>query len=453
MGAYTPTRWGLLRDGAVLAGATLLLGCAPDEPEEVEWLPSESERGRPPPPIALPESAAFALGVASGDVDSASGRAVLWTRHDSGPSLRLVVWARGGAVVLDRAVAKADGGFVHAELAGLSPGAWHEYAFVEMSGGRGVARSPIGAFRAPYGADDAPMLEIAAYACAKQGRDFSTLQRAAERDLDAVLMLGDASYNEGADTLARYRAKWAENLRTTAYRAIRGKAPFLCTWDDHEVANNWDPETIGAAQLAAATQTFFEHQPVRRLEVRDRIWRSARFGTTLEVFTLDSKSERRSSRSEYLSREQLDWLKSGLAASPCAFKMIMSSLPVGDFPWPFDFVKHLRWAGFPAQREEILRFIDERRLDGLLWLSGDFHLGTVGRVAREGLGASQIEILCGPGAQRGNPLVYALDDTQWPFATATSNMTFFHLDPDTGRAVVQHVAGDGEVLNETTLFA
>jgi alkaline phosphatase D len=452
MGAYSPTRRGFLRDGAVLAGATALWGCAPPEEAEV-FVPSELDRGRPPPPVSLPEAATFPLGVASGDVDSTTGQAVLWGKHTGAASLRLVVWLPAGGVVLDRAVTRADGGFLHAGIAGLTPGTAHHFAFVEMNGTRQVARSPIGTFRSPHAADASPDLDIAAFACTKQGRDFATLSRAVSRELDCVLMLGDTSYNENCSTVSQYRTKWAENLGTPAYKALRAHQAALVTWDDHEVANNWDPEKISPGQLAAATQTFFEHLPLRRLEQPNRIWRRSRFGTTLEVFVLDSKGERRSSRKEYLSREQLDWLESGLASSPCAFKMIMSSLPIGDFPWPWDFVKNLRWAGFPSQREEILRFIDERRIEGVMWLAGDFHLGSVGRVAEEGLGSSQWEILCGPGAQRGNPLVYTMNDTQWPFATATSNMTFFHLEPSTGRAVVQHVAGDGEMLNETTLFA
>jgi alkaline phosphatase D len=431
----------------------MLLGCAPEEDPGGIAAPIDDDRGRSGPPIGLPQSGAFPLGVASGDVDSVTGRVVLWARHDAELALRVAVWVRGGALVVEANVGKGEGGFVHTEVGNLSPGVWHEYAFVEIVQGKRIARSPIGRFRAPYGADESPELLLGTYACTKQGRDFSTLNRAAERELDAVLLLGDGSYNDDCSTLSQYRSKWTANLATPAYRAIRSQAPFLATWDDHEVANNWDPEKIGAAQLAAATQTFFEHQPLSRLASPNRIWRSRRFGTTLEVFVLDCKGERRSSRNEYVSREQLEWLKSGLASSPCAFKLIMSSLPIGNFPWPWDFVKHLRWWGFPAQRQEILRFIDDRAIEGVVWLAGDFHVGTVGRVDEDGVGAGQFEVLCGPGAQRGNPLVYTLNDRQWPFATAESNMTFFHLDPDSGRAVVQHVAGDGEVLHETTLFA
>ncbi len=464
MSGYKPTRRELLRDGAVLTAAGLLAGaCAPETqlqgldagPDPTTALP-DADRMRPPPPMDLPESMAFPLGVATGDVDSRDGgQTVFWARHTGEAPLRLVIWERGArAVSADRTVEKGDGGYVHASVTNLRPGVVHEYVFTEIVNGQPMARSPIGTLRAPYAEDELPELTIGAYACTKQGRDFSTLLRGAERDLDAVLLLGDGSYCEGSRTLAEYRMRWSENLQTTAYRTLRGRAPYVSTWDDHDVDNNWDPESFDPARLAVATQAFFESQPIRRQEAApDRVWRSVRFGSTLEVFALDCKSERRNAQNLFISRAQMDWLKAGLDGSPCAFKLIMSSLPIGDFPWPWDFVDAQRWTGFPAQREEILRFIDDKRIEGLVWLGGDFHLGSVGRVAKSGLGSTQHEILCGPGAQRGNPLVYTMGNEQWPFATGTSNITIFRLDPRLGRVVVQHVDGGGSVLNEAKLFA
>ena len=58
---------------------------------------------------------------------------------------------------------------------------------------------------------------------------------------------------------------------------------------------------------------------------------------------------------EYLSPAQFDWLVAGLQASPAVFKIVLNSVPIGEFPYPS--VRD-RWAGYPAQREALLSAIN-----------------------------------------------------------------------------------------------
>ena len=58
-----------------------------------------------------------------------------------------------------------------------------------------------------------------------------------------------------------------------------------------------------------------------------RMWRSFRWGRTLELFVLDTRGERRPStrhtpHAEYLSPAQFAWLTDGLARSDAAFKFV-----------------------------------------------------------------------------------------------------------------------------------
>jgi len=79
----------------------------------------------------------------------------------------------------------------------------------------------------------------------------------------------------------------------------------------------------------------------------------------------------------------------------------------------------------------------------VLWLAGDFHLGSAGRVSRSGVGARAIEILAGPGAQVPNPLTWLVGGSQWDFVTATNNYVALYLDPSSVRArVVFHYASN-----------
>jgi alkaline phosphatase D len=261
--------------------------------------------------------------------------------------------------------------------------------------------------------------------------------------VDLICLLGDTVYADGAKTLPAYRARWEENLGTAAYRARRARAPVVATWDDHDVANNWNADEVAPAQLAAARAALFEHLPIARpAEAPDRIWRRVVVAPALEVFVLDCKGELRPSRDEQVSPAQLAFLVDGLASSRARFKLVLSSVPLGDFPWPFDFVDARRWTGYPRQRTRLLRALDAT--SGVLVLAGDFHLGSVGRV---GDGARTREVLCGPGAQRANPLWTTLGDA-FEFRTGTSNVTFLRLDPTRGEVTITFVDGDGETRFE-----
>lgn len=455
-----------LRNAAV-ATAGLLVGCNTASLGGTDGGASDgggSDGGGtvpPEPPENTPESAAFPLGVASGDVTAA--RAMLWARHDGQGALEVAVWEMSGATyvreVLAVGVVRAEGGFVHVDVDGLQPGMRYRYALFEIDAGKRVARSPIGRFRASISAELLEPLVIGAVSCTSNGRAFDTLSRAGAReDFDGFLLVGDTAYCDGARTRSDYRQKWQQNLSTAGYRAIRQAASVVATWDDHEFDNDWNPETIDAAQKSAATSTFYEHLPVRRDPAHpDRLWRRLRWGKTLEIFALDCRSERKPStrntpNAEYVSRAQLDWLKAGLSDSPAMFKLILNSVPIGSFPGAFQFANQDRWEGYPAQRTELLTHIDGAALTGVFFVSGDFHVGSMGRVGTTGPGAGLLEILAGPGGQTANPLAGTLNPPQFDYATGTNNYTVLHFFPQGRMLRVVFHDGTDKVIADRSFF-
>ena len=406
---------------------------------------------------ALPLADSFALGVASGDATADS--VVVWTRYDGDDSLTLVVWDRledgtDGARALEQSVTPDANGFVHESVA-IVAGRRYAYAFVEG----GTARSRIGRFRAAIADDALEPLVFGAVSCTSNGRAFETLERAGEReDLDAFLLLGDTTYNDGATTIEDFRAKWAENFATEGYLATRAATSLLATWDDHEIDNNWNPESTDPATVAAGTQAFFEHLPLERLaEDESRLWRRRRWGQTLEVFVLDCRGERKPSTrtgpdAEYVSPEQLAWLKAGLADSPAVFKVIMNSVGITDFPFLLDAAAADRWEGYAAQRESLLQFIEDGGISGILWVSGDFHFASLGSVAPSGeLGSNQFEVLVGPGGQTANPVHLSLTGDRWLHKGGTNNYTELRFDPEAGSVRIRFIDGGGDVIADETI--
>jgi len=400
---------------------------------------------------AIPESQSFPLGVMSGD--ATSDRAMLWTRYDGAAQLAAHVQEEGGDAVFEGSAEVKPGGFVHIDAPGLRPGARYRYAFLEKSGGGGdvIARSRTGRFRAALAPDALETVTFAATSCTSQLVEAANqnLGRVAERsDLSFFLHAGDqlyADHDGAAMDLAGYRAKYAIAWARSGLHALHGAFGMYNTWDDHEVFDNWqgyrdDP------RINAGVDTFFDHQPIRRFaDMPRRIWRSFRWGRTLELFVIDSRGERDLQAGRYLSEAQLDWLASGLASSPAVFKFVLNSCPIGIFPdsinrWrsPQD-----RWANslWSQQRARILDVSQEA--GGVWWLSGDFHFGAIGRVSYPDTGAhSRVrEVLLGAGGQGigssddvpGTTRIVnitALDDNlHWTFATPKNNYVVIRANP------------------------
>lgn len=408
-------------------------------------------------PAAIPVSeATFPAGIQAGDATSSS--VMLWTLH-GGSELVARVYAAtapGRAVVLHESspVPSAEG-YVHVDVTGLPALTELEYVFLERAGGSFVARSPIGRFVTAPAPGTRPKVRFGGTSCTSNGRaPFEALQRGGEQRLDFFLLAGDTTYNDSADTLAEYRDEWTAQIGEGTYQELLQSTAHYATWDDHEVDNDWDPETISPSRKAAAFQAFFEHLPVRRdLAVPDRIWRSYGWGDTLEVFVLDSRSERKPSTrgsvdAEYLSAAQYDWLVGSLAASTATFKIIVNSVPITNFPGLFDFASGDRWEGYPSQRAKLLDFIVDTGITGVLFLSGDFHLASVQRVEGSGKWSGLLEALMGPGDQSSNPLWTTLPTTQFDFRSGTSNVTIFEADPSATPPTIriEYVAGNGSQL-------
>jgi len=406
------------------------------------------------PPESIPEAQHFALGISAGDLVGTRG--VLWTQYAGSAPLAAFVWRMNDDTYVEEhgpfAITPAEAGFVHVPIEGLVAGARYRYAFVELEGTTRVARSMVGRFRAPIADTANEVLTFGAVACTDKSKPLGTLARAAERtDLDAFLFCGDNAYCDGATTLSDYRAEYVAHFGRPEHVAIRAATGMYITWDDHEITNDTNPETLDPAQLATAFKTFFEHAPISEPTPR-QIWRSARWGTTAEIFILDCRSERLpstiiSQNPIYISPAQMTWLKAGLAASPCAFKLIINSVPITNMPAVWDVYPTDRWEAYGAQRTEILRFIDDSAIPGVLWISGDFHLAFISHVSPSGVGANQREVLVGPGAQSPNPLTSTLTAPQFSFATGTNNYTTFQLDPIGKSVTVRYYDADGTMFH------
>jgi alkaline phosphatase D len=205
-----------------------------------------------------------------------------------------------------------------------------------------------------------------------------------------------------AQTLDDFRGCHRYNLLDDNMRRFNAEVSQIALWDDHEVLDNWYPtkrldsnpryEVKSVALLAArAKRAFLEYLPLRVNPIEsERIYRSWRHGPALEVFALDMRSYRGpntanrqpelNDESAILGAEQVDWLEKALATSPCTWKVIASDLPLGvvvpDGPNAYEAVAN-KDPGPPLGREieiaSVLKFIRDRRIRNVVWLTADVH--------------------------------------------------------------------------------
>jgi len=205
-----------------------------------------------------------------------------------------------------------------------------------------------------------------------------------------------------AETLADFRGNHQYNLLDGHMRRFNAEVPQVVLWDDHEVRDNWYWErdltkdqryTVKSAALLAARarRAFMEYQPIGiTADDPDRIHRTLPYGPLAEIFALDLRSYRGPNsenrqtvldeRSAILGSTQLAALKARLAASRATWKVIASDMPVSvvvrDLPSFYEAVANGE-PGAPLGRElelaDLLRFIRDRRIRNVVWITGDVH--------------------------------------------------------------------------------
>lgn len=441
----------LLGSTAALA-APLLPGCTGKIPEDDSGGAPTPTRAPEPDPWAAPGSEdpkVFAWGVQSGDPDAGSA---LLSFRTTASSVELVVMAGGadGWAEVRRETVAVTGETTQVLVDGLEPDT--VYAWAVWDGPD--RRSAVGRFRTALAEDGWRVVVIGATSClGSPDAPWPSLSHAATRALDAFLMLGDTVYADGAVSAEEYRAFYREAFATQGLLDLAPSTAFVATWDDHEVDNNWNETGVPAEQYDAALTAFREWLP-QRVGPTGGIWRSQRWGKVVEFFVLDCRSER--TATEYLSRTQLDWLKAGLAASPCRFKLILNSVPIVDYSAIFgDAEAHDRWQGYPEQRTEILEWIRDQGIGGVLWVAGDVHHAMLAHPDPPGAGpgGEQWEVACGPAGSTRNAIVEAFTDTtgQFPILFAEWNWTELVLDPGAGTVAITFYGDDGGVLAAQTI--
>ncbi len=223
------------------------------------------------------------------------------------------------------------------------------------------------------------------------GKDSSIFEAMAREKAAFMLWLGDAWYTRDVD----YYSEWGLRYRASHDRAVPvlqnflKAMPHLATWDDHD----YGPNDIGKNYiLKEASRSIFSSyfcnpsagengQGIYTMTswgdadiflTDNRWWRSA-------DKTKDSIDSKPNPGKRMLGEQQMEWLKNSLLYSTATFKIIAVGSQVLNPVSPYD-----KWKDFVIEYEEIMAFLKENKINGVLFLTGDRHHSEIIKVDRPG---------------------------------------------------------------------
>ena len=442
-----PKRRSFLK-GVVASG--VYVGCRGKELDTGEEIGYRSEEPSPWVPEEPEDNAVFPYGVQVGDVDSNSA---IVSVKSSEPVLeyRLVEQDGENWVEVVRQTVSLSDSFAQVEISGFSSDTAYCVAFFSLANS---VRSRVTRFRTALSDDDWRIVIFGATSCMANNLPWPSLSKAAEEKYDFFCFLGDSVYADGSSDIPSFWWHWERTLRQQGFQDLGSSTSLIVTWDDHELTNNfnWSTTSNAEAIFPAALYTFRKAFPFRYSDQGSGIWRKISYGRVMDIFVLDCRGER--TDSEYISSAQMNWLKSGLLESSTRFKLILNSVPITDF---YNLLGNTqaadRWQGYPEQRTEILSHIEDNDIEGCLWVTGDFHYGSISKVgAGLDVGHRLYEVMVGPTGSFLSFVGAAMVETeQYLMGLSEWNHTRFECDPSTGIVLVQYISDAGEVIAEMNL--
>lgn len=251
-------------------------------------------------------------------------------------------------------------------------------------------------------------------------KPFTVMDAVRAQQPDFFLHLGDTIYADragAARTLAEFWAKYRGNRDDAATQRCFQEIGYYVVWDDHEVANDYLP---GHPLAPIGRQAFLDYWPIRNDGPEaQRIYRSYRWGRALELFLLDTRQYRDPVKGTMLGRAQKDWLFDQLAASSALFKFVGTSVPMSGGGAD-------RWDGYPKERSELLNYIREKKISGVIFLSADLHHAAITKIPN---GYGLRDITAGPLAAPLNRVTNSANSRYEYYLAQNFNFGKITVDP------------------------
>jgi len=207
-----------------------------------------------------------------------------------------------------------------------------------------------------------------------------------------------------------YRARHSQYKTDPMLQAMHARCPWLVTWDDHEFCNDCTRDRPGKdhqidpakylARRAAAYQAYYENMPLRHSSLprgpKMQMYRKQSFGRLAEFLVLDGRQYRTpqpnddkpsdindaacSPKNSMLGKDQFGWLKESLTGSKATWNMLANQVIMASIDRKEGTERQFAmddWCGYVHERNELMKFIQDRKIANAVVITGDNHTNWV----------------------------------------------------------------------------
>ncbi|MCI5056967.1 MAG: alkaline phosphatase family protein [Flavobacteriales bacterium] len=197
----------------------------------------------------------------------------------------------------------------------------------------------------------------------------------ASDDANLMIWMGDNIYYRKRDNKSgkhirrhiwRRKSKHYNTLLTSAKR-------HYAIWDDHDFGPNNSDLNYKLKSSSLKTHKLFWRNAYYGNESQEGIFSSFQYENA-EFFLLDDRFNRDIPGTEntLLGEHQIQWFKETLKSSEADFKFVVLGSQVIN-----EKNVHECYNQYPKERQDILDFIEEHRISGVVFLTGDMHYSEV----------------------------------------------------------------------------
>ncbi|MEX0928919.1 MAG: alkaline phosphatase D family protein, partial [Balneolales bacterium] len=207
---------------------------------------------------------------------------------------------------------------------------------------------------------------------------------------DFFMMIGDNNYmpnHPGAyetteETVSYVMSRTHRSLRDVYnLRTLLATTPTYSIWDDHDYGPNNADRSFRWRDLSLDMFSRYWANPGAGTDDTPGVFYSFRVAD-VEFFMLDDRYYRDPEYSTMLGEGQLAWLREEMAQSTATFKVLVNGhVMLADKRNNSEY-----WAQYGNERDSFFDWMYEEEINGVFFLSGDWHVGSLVRLeyTREG---------------------------------------------------------------------
>ncbi len=217
------------------------------------------------------------------------------------------------------------------------------------------------------------------------GGDYEIYTSIYEKHPDFMIWGGDNIYLREADYYSRtgIHKRYTYHQSQEYLQPLWGSVHHYAIWDDHDFGPNNSDRSFHLKETTLEAFKLFWSNPSYGVNGNPGTTTFVKWGD-IDFFMMDdryyrSPENRLTTDREIWGSDQVEWLIDALTNSRAPFKFIVTG---NQFLSPIpDWENH---ADFPAEREKVLKYIEEEGITGVIFLTGDRHFTELSKMERRG---------------------------------------------------------------------